>query len=83
MTKLKHCPFCGGNSKLCNVTGYSHTNDKWYDYWTVECTKCEAKLSNGFQTIIRRHGEEIVIEKDGRADAIKAWNNRTKNDLEW
>lgn len=83
MTKLKSCPFCDGNAKLYNETGYSHTDAEWYDCWMVKCTKCEAKLSDGFQTIIRRGGEEIVIEKDGRADAIKAWNNRNKNDLEW
>ena len=33
-------------------------------------------MSDSFQTVIRRNGDDIVIEKDGRADAIKAWNSR-------
>lgn len=74
---LKKCPFCGGTAVLTRVST-GHSSDYWEDTWKVECYDCKATLRNtGFKTCITRtHKGEIVIENDGREEAINNWNTR-------
>ena len=61
-TKLKPCPFCGGNGILQAIDFYPDYSDP--PIWWVACETCGA------------HTDEY--EGDTEAEAIAAWNTRAE-----
>ncbi|MBQ5748790.1 MAG: Lar family restriction alleviation protein [Oscillospiraceae bacterium] len=40
MSKIKPCPFCGGQAELRLIPSYRYDGDP-FDTWHVMCPKCE------------------------------------------
>jgi Lar family restriction alleviation protein len=79
--ELKPCPFCGGNALLrlkgVGIEGSSHRED-----WEIFCSNCGATPSKVLYVskfIITATGE-LEYAKDGRIEAIEAWNRRTTDE---
>ena len=80
--KLKPCPFCGGNPTLRRCS----TGTKGYKFtasYEVKCDKCRMAQTQTFETVfdLELNGE-LVLEKDGRKEAIEAWNRRAEDGKE-
>ena len=66
MTKLKPCPFCGGEARTgCFPTDYPYEHCQAY----VECTDCGAEINVGGRA--KDAGKMVK-------NAIHKWNNRPK-----
>lgn len=75
-SELKTCPFCGGDAVLKKVSS-RYSADSWGDSFQVECMVCGVRSATYDSMVCRSlKNREIVIEKDGRKDAIGAWNRR-------
>lgn len=80
-TKLKPCPFCGGEAKIfAGEVSY----DKWnYEvvrpYW-VGCDNNDCSVNpktTAYKTSIwLKQDGHVVMEQDGYALAVEAWNGR-------
>lgn len=75
--ELKPCPFCGEIPYLMNRGVFtSRGGQEWGDNWVVRCS-CGMGLCDDFKSRVYRDNKgKIIIESDGRAEAIKAWNRR-------
>ena len=76
MAELKRCPFCGGNPTLrrCS-TGTKGL--KFLAGYEVKCDFCRMAQTKQFETVFDFElNGEVVFEKDGRKEAIEAWNRR-------
>lgn len=62
-SKLKDCPFCGGDAFIENT----HT-----PYYWVECNSCGAQVSSKYKP----KNEEISEHEKSIRGAVKAWNQR-------
>ena len=76
MTKLKNCPFCGGEaafiigSKINDVTGIGFN-------LRVQCKKCNLTLPKPALLMIDLNEDgSFRYIKDGRMDLANKWNNR-------
>lgn len=80
--QLLPCPFCG---KPPGMRRYSvgTQNTKFLETWAIECY-CGMARTKGFDTVFKRDPDtgEFIFEKDGREDAIKAWNRRANHDTD-
>lgn len=77
MTELKCCPFCGGEAHV-KMKCFHYSSYSWGDDWYVECGECGIIGSPCKTMIVRKNTGELVIESDGRADAIAKWNARAE-----
>ncbi len=79
MDKLKPCPFCGGNPTLRRCS--TGTNGlKYFAGYEVTCDGCRMARTKQFETVFDFElNGELVFEKDGRKEAIEAWNRRVDN----
>lgn len=73
--ELKTCPFCGSDAVIKRVSVIYNT-ERWGDVFQVECMKCDIHSARYETKVYRDKKGEIVIEKDGKKDAIDAWNKR-------
>lgn len=74
--ELKRCPFCGGKAITQRDSLYN-TYNEWGDSWRIICGVCGVGPGIKCNTLIKRdQNGNIVIEKDGRKEAIKLWNTR-------
>lgn len=81
-TKLKPCPFCGGEASL-EQTGFGTT-----EYcsvrlsFSIRCKKCGASAPNacGYIAINLLSNGELNAWHDDRNPAIAAWNRRASDD---
>lgn len=72
--ELKPCPFCGGIAILDSRTVHGHGGCDLFT-WGAGCGECGAQIPTcGDKAVRDKHG--IRLTKDGRADAIEAWNRR-------
>lgn len=90
--ELKPCPFCGGEALIWQVNeelkslhipdGKGGTDwTKGISYtWRVICKRCAASGSGYEDCIFRKKSGRIVMAKDGRENAIKAWNRRANSE---
>ena len=77
MSKLKPCPFCGGEAKLRRVsTGYSTSPTTIRDAWEVKCDKSCCTTARYESRIWQDCNGEVVIEQNGAENAADAWNRR-------
>lgn len=82
MEKLKPCPFCGGKAVFAPSLNVSKPSVVQC-FFKIRCSKCLASLSdsNGYIEIEIDRGGSILIKRDGRNDAIAAWNRRVEADV--
>ena len=64
MSKLKCCPFCGGEAKTVE-------NNHYTDVWSVMCKNC-------FSESDRYHTEELAIEKWNRRKPMEQIKKQLK-----
>ena len=67
--KLKPCPKCGGEPKLCSELicwGHGDFSRRYF----VVCTKCRKRAS--------AKKEYCMTEKESAARAVEKWNKRTE-----
>lgn len=82
MTKLKNCPFCGGEaayivtSKIHDVTGMGFG-------LRIQCKKCKLSFPES-ETVIININEDGSIRyiKDGRMNLANKWNTRNAANIE-
>lgn len=81
MTKLKRCPFCGGEAVFSVITASSCNLLRGYEF-NIRCSKCKATIPDRCYQIEFKMNDsgEIEIIHDGREAAIEAWNKRYKED---
>jgi len=65
-TKLKPCPFCGGNVTVMHVNHYDFYNRRYF----YSCEKCGAN-------IFLFAKEKYVSAKQTDGEAIALWNSRS------
>ena len=68
MSKLKKCPFCGGEGKV--KKGFPSQQKSGQKMAFVQCTKCQAKTQTFYQMEYQNWNDVIRY-------AIEAWDNRT------
>lgn len=78
MTKLKRCPFCGGEAVLFRRTVGS---DERYANFTfsVRCMKCGVELPKSYKLQVAFAGGALIPDEDQREEAIKDWNRRSED----
>lgn len=82
MTKLKNCPFCGGEaayivtSKINGVTGMGFS-------LRIQCKKCNLSFPES-ETLIININEDGSVRyiEDGRTDLANKWNTRNAANIE-
>lgn len=74
--QLKPCPFCGGNPTLRRCSTAT-SGLKYSARYIIECKDCRMATTKEFETVfdIDLTGA-LIYEKDGRKEAIEAWNRR-------
>lgn len=75
--ELKPCPFCGGTAEVITTGWRGDEGCKVYD-WRTRCTECHIGTES-FSDRAFRSAEGISLKKDGRKNAIEAWNNRVED----
>ena len=70
-TKLKPCPFCGGEAELC--TSYGNDGQVYYHTAFVKCTRCHAKT----KTVIT---DGYYGTTSTTRDVTDDWNRRVEDD---
>lgn len=68
MSKLKRCPFCGGEAEFYRTP--IKTNGCWCDSVVVRCKVCEAR-TNRILYDAKKHSNDEEYE-----EAAEAWNTR-------
>lgn len=79
-TKLKPCPFCGGEAKVrvCDDEGNYYPDEYEFDAWSGLSFAIEHTVGNNPDCPIAQY-EDMQIGVylyDEREDAIEAWNRR-------
>ena len=69
MSKLKPCPFCGGEGDIVVTL-------PWPIY-TVQCRTCFAMVGRDEKTVSGLRGNMFFRNEN---DAVSAWNRRTSED---
>lgn len=81
MEKLKPCPFCGEEVSI-EQTRHGTAPNKCVEFgFEIRCKKCGATLSAAYGEIVMKLSAQgdIIFDKDGREQAIAAWNTRADN----
>ena len=77
MTKLKRCPFCGGDASLIQVTGGTKLNPATItNRYIVRCNKCDMASPCFDSNIWQDKNGEVHVDANGAELAIGAWNMR-------
>lgn len=67
MSKLKPCPFCGGEAKIRGYRTFTERVHGIVDKYYIECKACH------IETPISKNSEHID-------DVLEYWNRRTTNE---
>lgn len=78
-TKLKPCPFCGGEVKLKQLTA-GHNEGHIINHYIVLCEKCRIQTPVGMRDIYQDEHGVIRIIKNGAEEVINIWNLRESED---
>ena len=79
-TELKPCPFCGGEAELLRMKCTAHYLDELVKEFSVMCRLCATRTAS-FVGKYDFDSEHILrCTKDGRKEAIDAWNRRTNDE---
>lgn len=77
MIKLKPCPFCGGEAELQRNFKGCRGSSTIIDEWKITCKKRCCSTRSYADEIYHADNGEIVIERNGAAEAAEVWNKRT------
>ena len=72
-TKLKPCPFCGGEANITN-TGYGYGSGSFNADYEVGCCNCKIRF-RGTSYILMKNGVPVV-SVDGYKECVELWNRR-------
>ena len=86
-TKLKLCPFCGGQRlKVSGKSEYNGYNQTVHYTLSVRCNTCHARGSVVSGDIPHRRGASFsdmqIKRKALEQKAIEAWNRRAENETD-
>lgn len=77
MTKLKRCPFCGGEAVLFRRT--TEPDERYANFtFSVRCMKCGVELPKSYKLQVAFAGGDLIPAEDQREEAIKDWNRRSE-----
>ena len=78
LTKLKPCPFCGGEARF-RILSNGYAGDDKNITFTAECPKC--RISKGLGKNIVKYDEDlnILYAIDERPNVIEEWNKRIED----
>lgn len=79
-TDLKPCPFCGGEAELLRTKCTAPYLDELVKEFSVMCRRCATRTASyvGKYDFDRNH--ILLCTKDGRKEAIDAWNRRANDE---
>lgn len=80
-TKLKPCPFCGGEAVYIIYKNYIRvTAHEWQ--FGIKCTNCmiELPMRDFIVTVDMNSNGEIVVTEDERGKAADMWNRRAEHE---
>lgn len=78
MSKLKPCPFCGGEAEW-NSAGESDFSYLVNGYASIRCFDCEAEI----EPVWTKRGDYSKEEAERcEREAVKKWNQRTESEAE-
>ena len=76
MTKLKNCPFCGGEAAFIVASKINDGTGIGFDL-RIQCKKCNLTLPKPALLMINLNEDgSFRYIKDGRTDLANKWNNR-------
>lgn len=77
LTKLKPCPFCGGEARF-RIISSGYASDGKTITFTAECPKC--RISRGMGNNIIKYDKDlnVLYARDERQNVIEEWNERNQ-----
>lgn len=82
-TKLKPCPFCGGEVEIVDYT------DRMYGFWDykIKCKKCSAYMNSPSTAVVKildngglHQTRNEETKQKAKRELIINWNRRANND---
>lgn len=78
-TKLKPCPFCGGEAQFKTISNKSGNQSVGFEF-EISCVKCGIMLPKRYSIEFQlSNSGEIKPITDHRMTATEAWNRRADN----
>lgn len=80
MSKLKPCPFCGGEAGIEQTRTWIQDKDSVAIQFQIRCKKCKATapLSYGYIALNMKSDGELNFSHNDLPSATEAWNRRAE-----